>query len=96
LISSGIIMNRRNHWITFHGGLDFGYLLKILSNEELPSKQYDFTDQLKQYFYNYYDVKEVKREIDYLGGGLGKVAREIGIDRIGTMHQAGSDAHLTQ
>jgi len=38
LISSGIIMNRRNHWITFHGGLDFGYLLKILSNEELPSK----------------------------------------------------------
>jgi len=79
-------MNRRNHWITFHGGLDFGYLLKILSNEELPSKQYDFTDQLKQYFYNYYDVKEVKREIDYLGGGLGKVAREIGIDRIGTMH----------
>jgi len=41
-------------------------------------------------------VKEVKREIDYLSGGLGKVAREIGIDRIGTMHQAGSDAHLTQ
>lgn len=41
-------------------------------------------------------MKEVKREIDYLGGGLGKVAREIGIDRIGTMHQAGSDAHLTQ
>jgi CCR4-NOT transcription complex subunit 7/8 len=28
-------------------------------------------------------------------GGLTKVARQIGLDRIGTMHQAGSDAHLT-
>jgi len=30
-----------------------------------------------------------------ISGGLTKVARQIGLDRIGTMHQAGSDAHLT-
>jgi hypothetical protein len=30
-----------------------------------------------------------------MGGGLTKIARQIGLDRIGTMHQAGSDAHLT-
>jgi hypothetical protein len=34
------------------------------------------------------------RELN-IAGGLTKVARSIGIDRIGTMHQAGSDAHLT-
>jgi CCR4-NOT transcription complex subunit 7/8 len=29
LITSGLVMNDRpNHWITFHGGTDFGYLLK--------------------------------------------------------------------
>ena len=27
-ISSGLCMNSRNHWITFHGGADFGYLLR--------------------------------------------------------------------
>lgn len=34
------------------------------------------------------------RELN-ITGGLTKVARSIGIDRIGTMHQAGSDSHLT-
>ena len=34
------------------------------------------------------------RELGYQGG-LAKVARQLGLDRIGTMHQAGSDAHLT-
>lgn len=40
---------------------------------------------LDTYFINYYDCKEVKREID-LSGGLSKVAKELDIDRIGTMH----------
>jgi hypothetical protein len=30
-----------------------------------------------------------------ISGGLVKVAQKLGVDRIGTMHQAGSDAHLT-
>ena len=30
-----------------------------------------------------------------LNGGLTKVAQKFDIDRIGTMHQAGSDAQLT-
>ena len=43
---------------------------------------------------NYYDCKEVKRELD-LSGGLKTVAKELDVDRIGTMHQAGSDAYVT-
>jgi hypothetical protein len=50
---------------------------------------------LKLYFGNFYDCKEIKREIDYLSGGLSKVAKELDVDRIGTMHQAGSDAYVT-
>jgi hypothetical protein len=46
------------------------------------------------YFQNFYDCKELMRELT-ITGGLTKVARQIGLDRIGTMHQAGSDAHLT-
>ena len=30
-----------------------------------------------------------------MSGGLGKVAKELDVDRIGTMHQAGSDAFVT-
>lgn len=30
LMQSGLVLNRKNHWITFHGGMDFGYLLKLL------------------------------------------------------------------
>ena len=30
LITSGLVMNKKNHWITFHGGVDFGYILKQL------------------------------------------------------------------
>jgi len=36
----------------------------------------------------------VKREID-LQGSLRKVAKELDVDRIGTLHQAGSDAYVT-
>jgi len=35
---------------------------------------------------NYFDIKEIKRDIDHLYGGLNKVAKELAIDRIGTTH----------
>lgn len=95
LITSGLCMNGRTHWITFHGGIDFGYLLRQLLNNNLPNKQDEFLECLKWFFGNYYDCKEIKRDIDYLSGGLAKVAKELDVDRVGTMHQAGSDAFVT-
>lgn len=47
------------------------------------------------FFNNYYDIKEIKRDIEYLTGGLSKVAKELDVERIGTMHQAGSDSLVT-
>jgi len=88
-------MNNDIRWITFNGGVDFGYLLKLLSGSNLPEDEISFSDQMKLYFCNYYDIKEMKREIEFLNGGLSKVANEMDIDRIGISHQAGSDSFVT-
>jgi hypothetical protein len=95
LLQSGLVLNRKNHWITFHGGMDFGYLLKLLLNSELPSSYDEFRNQLDTYFINYYDCKEIKKEITSPSGGLKQLARDMGVERVGTMHQAGSDAQVT-
>jgi hypothetical protein len=34
------------------------------------------------YFCNIFDCKEIKREIDYLSGGLGKLAKELDVQII--------------
>jgi len=92
LISSGLLLNPRCHWITFAGAVDFGYLLRYVRGVCLPANEKLFQNELKLYFQNFYDCKELMRELN-ISGGLTKVARQIGLDRIGTMHQAGSDAH---
>ena len=83
------------HWITFHGGVDFGYMLRAIMGQDLPSDEASFFEMMNVYFCNYYDIKEIKRDVDYLTGGLSKVAKELDVDRIGTMHQAGSDSLVT-
>ena len=60
----------------------------------MPKSEKLFLNELKMYFQNFYDCKELMRELN-IQGGLTKVAKYIGLDRIGTMHQAGSDSHLT-
>ena len=44
-------------WLSFHSGYDFGYLLKMLTDSNLPLEEPEFTSQLKLYFPNIYDVK---------------------------------------
>lgn len=94
LITNGLVLNPLNTWITFHGGMDFAYVLKQLIGESLPSKEDEFLDKLDRYFVNYFDCKELKRDLD-ISGGLGRVAMELCVDWVGKMHQAGSDAIVT-
>lgn len=84
--TSGLIYNPSMHWITFHGGVDFGYFMKLVQNSEMPRDENVFFSLMTATFGNFYDIKEIKRNFDHLSGGLSKVANELRIDRIGTMH----------
>eukprot|EP01001_Neometanema_parovale_P007181 NODE_3499_length_1208_cov_26.255300_g3320_i0.p1 GENE.NODE_3499_length_1208_cov_26.255300_g3320_i0~~NODE_3499_length_1208_cov_26.255300_g3320_i0.p1 ORF type:complete len:205 (+),score=31.75 NODE_3499_length_1208_cov_26.255300_g3320_i0:124-738(+) len=42
LTASGLVLNDDTKWISFHSGYDFGYLLKILTNADLPESESDF------------------------------------------------------
>jgi len=50
---------------------------------------------LKTYFPVIYDVKYLMSSIDNLKGGLNKLADDLKVERVGPMHQAGSDSLLT-
>ncbi|XP_062173459.1 probable CCR4-associated factor 1 homolog 11 [Alnus glutinosa] len=79
IINSGLLRNPTITWATFHGAYDFGYLIKILIGRELPV----------------FDIKNMIRMCDGLYGGLEKVAKALGVDRVaGSCHQAGSDSLL--
>ena len=96
LITSGLVLNPDIYWISFHGSYDFGYLLKLLTNENLPLCEENFNRMLELYFPNYYDVKILIKDLDYyFNGGLNKLIFKLGVIRKGIMHQAGSDSIAT-
>ncbi|KAG0463087.1 hypothetical protein HPP92_021563 [Vanilla planifolia] len=95
LISSGVVLNDSVHWVTFHSGYDFGYLLKILTCRNLPDTQEGFFELLRMYFPNVYDIKHLMRFCNSLHGGLNKLAELLEVERVGICHQAGSDSLLT-
>ncbi|KAL2917296.1 CCR4-NOT core DEDD RNase subunit [Polyrhizophydium stewartii] len=95
LISSGLVLFDDVKWISFHSGYDFGYLLKIVTCQELPPEETAFFELLRLYFPCIYDVKFLMRSCKNLKGGLQDVADELKIPRVGQQHQAGSDSLLT-
>ena len=95
LLSSGLIFNEKIYWISFHSGYDFGYLIKILTKKPLPQNSIDFLKLVEFYFPNFYDVKYLNLFSGNFIGGLNKLAEKLQVDRIGKVHQAGSDSVLT-
>lgn len=96
LTTSGLILCPDVVWLSFHSGYDFGYLLKMVSGLDLSDRESDFTSLLKIYFPNIYDIKCVLRLTDFSHAmGLDSVADVLGVRRIGTAHQAGSDSLMT-
>jgi len=95
LMTSGIVLNDNVKWISFHSGYDFGYLLKILTDQNLLSEESEFFDLLKIYFPLAYDVKYLMKSCKNLKGGLQEVADQLKLERKGPQHQAGSDSLLT-
>jgi len=95
LMTSGIVLNDDIKWLSFHSSYDYGYLLKVLTCQELPKEESEFFELLKTYFPCFYDIKYLMISCDNLRGGLQKLAEEFGIERIGPQHQAGSDSLIT-
>ena len=95
LMTSGVILSDNVKWISFHSGYDFGYLLRLLMNCNLPSEEGGFFDMLDMYFNIVYDIKYLMKSCRNLKGGLQDVADELQVQRVGPQHQAGSDSLLT-
>eukprot|EP01027_Heterolobosea_sp_BB2_P016543 GEZU01023544.1.p1 GENE.GEZU01023544.1~~GEZU01023544.1.p1 ORF type:complete len:270 (-),score=10.66 GEZU01023544.1:236-1045(-) len=95
MMASGIVLNPDVRWISFHSGYDFGYLLKILTCEPLPTPENEFFELLHTYFPCIYDIKYLMKSCENLRGGLNQLAEDLACPRIGPAHQAGSDSLLT-
>lgn len=95
LMTSGVVLCESINWISFHSGYDFGYLLKLLTDQNLPAEESDFFELLRIYFPTIYDVKYLMKSCKNLKGGLQEVAEQLELERIGPQHQAGSDSLLT-
>ncbi|QRV85997.1 CCR4-Not complex component, Not1 [Ceratobasidium sp. AG-Ba] len=95
LITSGLVLFENVKWISFHSGYDFGYLLRLLTNAPLPPVEEDFFELVHMWFPHILDIKYITRSIRATKGGLQELADELGVQRIGPLQQAGSDALLT-
>jgi len=67
-ISSGLVLNEDVRWISFHGCYDFGYLLKVLTCQNLPNKEKQFFELLTIYFPKFYDIKYLIRNYENFNG----------------------------
>ena len=93
--NSGLVLNPKISWISFHGSYDFAYLLRNMIGNSLPENEDEFTKLLGCYFPNHYDIRVLMKEKNNLQGGLNKLAGYLDVVREGKMHQAGSDSLVT-
>ncbi|EDN06277.1 CCR4-NOT transcription complex subunit 7 [Histoplasma mississippiense (nom. inval.)] len=57
LMTSGLVLMDDVHWISFHSGYDFGYLMKIMLCKPLPTDEQEFHKLLTIFFPSVYDIK---------------------------------------
>lgn len=60
-------------------GYDFGYFVKLLTAESLPTTEEMFFERLRKWFPTIYDIKFVMRACKVLKGGLQDVADDLGV-----------------
>lgn len=85
LTTSGLCFNEDVHWLSFHSGYDFGYLIKLLSNDALPHEQTDFFDLVKIFFPKLWDIKFLLRHAQKLRarGQLSEPGQQV-VDHLGS------------
>jgi len=95
LMVSGLVLDDRVKWVSFHSGYDYAYLMNVLTTQDLPKDEKSFFELLKLYFPTIYDIKYMTSLCDGHFGGLQRLADDLKCPRIGPEHQAGSDSLLT-
>lgn len=95
LFTSGLVMSDNIVWVSFHSAYDFAYLIKMLTGNLMQEKEEDFYRFMNALFPIFYDLKYLIRSTDYVRKGLQEISNDLGVNREGTAHQAGSDALLT-
>ena len=80
LTSSGVVLIDKVTWISFHSSYDFGYLIKLLTNRDLPNTEVEFLEYLKLFFPNVFDIKYLMKSCRNLKGGLEEVARQLEVN----------------
>ncbi|KAI1173754.1 CAF1-domain-containing protein [Nemania sp. FL0916] len=60
-IVSGFVCFDNIKWLSFHGGYDFGYLTKLLSDTKLANDDSEFDKVMKKWFPKTYDVKHLMK-----------------------------------
>lgn len=95
MMMSGLVLSDEVKWVSFHSSYDFGYLLKTLTCLELPLQEEHFMELLHIYFPYIYDIKYMMTAVEGMHGGLQAMGDQLQVERIGPMHQAGSDSLLT-
>ena len=105
LTMSGLVLNSKVRWISFHGDYDFAYLIRLLTGEDLPESKEEFDKVLHIFFPHIFDVKFMSHEYNCANIGLNKLADQLNVvadtlshiqvKRLGIKHQSGSDSRLT-
>ncbi|KAI0399931.1 CAF1-domain-containing protein [Xylaria palmicola] len=60
-VVSGFVCFDNVKWLSFHGGYDFGYLTKLLSDSKLANDESEFDKVMKKWFPRTYDVKHLMK-----------------------------------
>ncbi|XP_067154119.1 CCR4-NOT transcription complex subunit 7 isoform X2 [Apteryx mantelli] len=77
LMTSGVVLCEGVKWLSFHSGYDFGYLIKILTNSNLPEEELDFFEILRLFFPVIYDVKYLMKSCKNLKTGNDRRGRDV-------------------
>lgn len=85
LTTSGLAFCEEVNWLSFHSGYDFGYLIKLLTDDALPEDQNLFFEQVKTFFPKLWDIKFLLRHAQRqrTAGRLSAEGTRI-IDALGT------------
>lgn len=79
LTMSGLVLNQKVRWISFHGDYDFAYLIKLLTGQDLPESKQDFDHILHIFFPHVFDVKFMLYDLKNISMGLNKLAEQLNV-----------------